>query len=38
MELIKKKTFDEIKQHYFWHNKFELMQEVVHGCKKCQLL
>jgi hypothetical protein len=35
--LTTKEPIDKKKElyFYFWHNKFELMQEVVHGCKKC---
>jgi hypothetical protein len=32
------KTFIEVKNWYFWHNMMELVKEVVHTCKNCQLI
>jgi hypothetical protein len=32
------KTFTEINSWYFWHNMMELVKEVVHTYKNCQLV
>jgi hypothetical protein len=32
------KTFTKVKTWYFWHNMMELVKEVVHTCKNCQLV
>jgi len=34
----KGKTLSEVNKCYFWHNKIELVKDVVHTYKKCQLV